>query len=52
MTGDAVRVDLNKPMDEIRAVLTKYPVAKRLLLTGRIVVARDIAHARQKGEIY
>jgi len=48
MTGDAVRVDLNKPMDEIRAVLTKYPVAKRLLLTGRIVVARDIAHARLK----
>jgi fumarate hydratase class I len=53
--ADAVRIDLDRPMDEIRAVLSRYPVATRLLLTGRIVVARDIAHARlnerlQKGE--
>jgi fumarate hydratase class I len=42
----AIRIDLNKPMDEIRATLTKYPIATRLLLTGKIVVARDIAHAK------
>jgi fumarate hydratase class I len=44
----AVAVDLNRPMDEIRAELSKYPVATRLLLTGKIVVARDIAHAKLK----
>jgi fumarate hydratase, class I len=43
---DVVRVDLNRPMDEIRAELTKYPVATRLSLTGPLVVARDIAHAK------
>jgi len=42
----AVRIDLERPMDEIRSELSKYPVATRLLLTGKIVVARDIAHAR------
>ena len=42
----AVRIDLNQPMDEIRATLSKHPVATRLLLTGKIVVARDIAHAK------
>jgi len=42
----AVRIDLNQPMDEIRATLSKYPVATRLLLNGKIVVARDIAHAK------
>ncbi len=45
---DAVKVDLNKPMDEIRADLSRYPVATRLLLSGKIVVARDIAHAKLK----
>jgi len=45
---DAVKVDLNKPMDEIRSILSKYPVATRLLLSGKIVVARDIAHAKLK----
>lgn len=44
----AVPIDLDRPMDEIRAVLSKHPVKTRLLLTGRIVVARDIAHARLK----
>ena len=43
---DAVRIDLNRPMNEIRAELTKYPVATRLSLTGPLVVARDIAHAK------
>jgi fumarate hydratase class I len=43
-----VKVDLNRPMDEIRAELSKYPVATRLSLTGPMVVARDIAHAKLK----
>ncbi|MBL7254530.1 fumarate hydratase [Paractinoplanes lichenicola] len=41
-----VRVDLNRPMAEIRAELSKYPVKTRLSLTGPLVVARDIAHAK------
>jgi fumarate hydratase class I len=45
---EAVRVDLNRPMDQIRQQLNQYPVATPLLLTGNIVVARDIAHARLK----
>jgi fumarate hydratase class I len=47
-TGGVVRIDLNRPMDEIRAELTKYPVRTRLSLTGPLVVARDIAHAKIK----
>ncbi|MDL4815755.1 fumarate hydratase [Actinomadura opuntiae] len=43
-----VKIDLNRPMDEIRAELTKYPVKTRLSLTGPLVVARDIAHAKIK----
>ncbi len=47
--GDkSVDIDLNRPMDEIRAALSKYPAATRLSLSGKIVVARDIAHARLK----
>ena len=46
--GDVVEVDLNRPMDEIRAELARYPVKTRLSLTGPLVVARDIAHARIK----
>jgi len=44
----AVSVDLNRPMDQIRQQLSQYPVATPLLLNGKIVVARDIAHARIK----
>ncbi|WP_088281596.1 fumarate hydratase [Kineosporia sp. A_224] len=44
----AVAIDLNRPMSEIRAELTKYPVKTRLSLTGPLVVARDIAHAKIK----
>ena len=44
----AVRIDLNRPMNKIRAELAQYPVATRLMLTGNIVVARDIAHAKLK----
>jgi fumarate hydratase class I len=45
---EAVRVDLNRSMEQILAQLKRYPVATPLLLTGKIVVARDIAHARIK----
>lgn len=45
---DVVRIDLNRPMDEIRAELSGYPVKTRLSLTGPLVVARDIAHAKIK----
>jgi fumarate hydratase class I len=43
-----VRIDLDKPMAEIRAELSHYPVATRLSLNGTIIVARDIAHAKLK----
>ena len=43
---EVVRIDLNRPMREIRAELTKYPVKTRLMLDGPMVVARDIAHAK------
>ncbi|GLZ10019.1 fumarate hydratase class I [Actinomadura sp. NBRC 104425] len=48
LDGEVVRIDLNRPMDEIRAELTRYPVKTRLSLTGPLVVARDIAHAKIK----
>jgi fumarate hydratase class I len=46
--GDVVNVDLSKPMTEIRALLSKYPIRTRLSLTGPMIVARDIAHAKIK----
>src|SRR5213082_226556 len=48
LSDDVVRIDLTRPMAEIRAELTKYPVKTRLSLTGPMVVARDIAHAKIK----
>ena len=45
---EAVAIDLNRPMSEILAELRKYPIATRLSLTGSLIVARDIAHARLK----
>ncbi|MCJ7588563.1 MAG: FumA C-terminus/TtdB family hydratase beta subunit, partial [Candidatus Aminicenantes bacterium] len=47
----AVPVDLNRPMSEIRATLSKYPVATLLMLNGPIIVARDIAHAKLKEKV-
>jgi fumarate hydratase, class I len=47
----AVTLDLNRPMSEIRAILSKYPVATRLSLNGPIIVARDIAHAKLKEKV-
>ncbi|MRG91410.1 fumarate hydratase [Polyangium spumosum] len=46
--GEVVRIDLNRPMSEIRAELSRYPIKTRLSLTGPMVVARDIAHAKIK----
>lgn len=46
--GDAVKIDLNQPMDSILKTLSTYPVATRLSLSGTIVVGRDIAHAKLK----
>jgi len=48
LDDDVVTVDLSRPMDEIRAELSSYPVKTRLSLNGTLVVARDIAHARIK----
>jgi len=46
--GNVVKIDLNRPMPEILAELTKYPVSTRLSLNGTIIVGRDIAHAKIK----
>ncbi|MBX3750223.1 MAG: fumarate hydratase [Opitutaceae bacterium] len=48
---DAVRIDLNQPMEAIRAELAKHPVTTRVLLNGPMVVARDIAHAKLKERV-
>ena len=48
LDDDVVHIDLSRPMDEIRAELSRYPVKTRLSLSGPLVVARDIAHARIK----
>jgi fumarate hydratase, class I len=44
--SEVVHIDLNRPMADIRAELSKYPVKTRVMLTGPMVVARDIAHAK------
>ncbi len=46
--NNAVHIDLERSMDEIRATLSKYTVSTRLLLSGRMIVARDMAHAKLK----
>jgi len=50
-SGEVVKVDLNRPMAEIVAELSEYPVATRLSLTGPLIVARDIAHAKLKEKL-
>ncbi len=49
--GGGVKIDLNRPMVEILAELSKYPVSTRLSLSGTIIVGRDIAHAKLKERI-
>jgi len=46
LSEHVIHIDLNKPMDEILAELSKHPVKTQLSLTGTIVVARDLAHAK------
>jgi len=48
LSEEVVHIDLTQPMDTIRATLSKYPVKTRVMLTGPMVVARDIAHAKLK----
>ena len=48
LDDNVVRIDLNRPMSEITAELSKHPVKTRLALTGTLVVARDLAHAKIK----
>jgi fumarate hydratase class I len=49
--GDVVKVDLDRPMEEIRAQLSRYPIKTRLSLSGSMIVARDIAHAKIKEQL-
>jgi fumarate hydratase class I len=49
--GAVVRIDLNRPMSEIRATLSKHPVTTRVMLTGPLIVARDLAHAKLKARL-
>jgi fumarate hydratase class I len=49
--SEVVRIDLTRPMDEIRSELSRHPVKTRLALTGPMVVARDIAHAKIKDRL-
>ena len=49
--GNAVRIDLDRPMPEVLKELSKYPVSTRVSLNGTIIVARDIAHAKLKARL-
>jgi len=49
--GQVVKIDLNRPMSDIRAELSRYPTKTRLSLTGPLIVARDIAHAKIKERV-
>ena len=46
--GEVVNIDLNKPMQEVLSTLNKHPIRTRLSLSGTLIVARDIAHAKLK----
>lgn len=47
-SDNEIKINLNEGMDTVRSILTKHPVATRLSLSGTLVVARDIAHAKIK----
>jgi fumarate hydratase class I len=49
--GDVVKINLNRPMKEVLADLSKHPVTTQLSLTGTLIVARDIAHAKLKEKL-
>ena len=48
LAGGVVHIDLNQPMDQVRAELSKHPIKTRLSLTGTLIVGRDLAHAKLK----
>ena len=49
--GDVVKIDLNRPMQDILATLDKYPIKTRLSLNGPMIVARDMAHAKLRAAL-
>jgi fumarate hydratase class I len=49
--GPVVRIDLGRPMDEIRRTLSQYPIKTRVSLSGPLIVARDMAHAKLKDRL-
>ena len=49
--GDVVRIDLNQPMAKIREILSGHPVTTRVMLTGSLIVARDLAHAKLRADL-
>lgn len=51
LAGEVVKIDLNRPMSEILATLNQYPVRTRLSLTGPLIVARDLAHAKLRARL-
>jgi fumarate hydratase class I len=51
LADEVVRIDLNRPMPEILATLTKFPIRTRLSLTGPLIVARDLAHAKLRARL-
>jgi fumarate hydratase class I len=51
LSDDVVKIDLNRPMTEILAALSKHPVKTRLSLTGPLIVARDLAHAKLRARL-
>ena len=51
LSSESIRIDLNRPMDEILAELSKYPVKTRVMLDGPMVVARDLAHAHIRARL-
>ncbi len=51
LAGEVIQIDLHLPMNEIRALLSRYPIRTRLSLCGPMIVARDIAHAKLKERI-
>jgi fumarate hydratase, class I len=51
VAGEEVRIDLTRPMSEIRQTLSRYPIKTRLVLSGPMIVARDIAHAKLKERV-
>jgi fumarate hydratase class I len=51
LSSEVVKLDLSRPMEEIRSTLSRYPIKTRLSLSGPMIVARDIAHAKLKERI-